>query len=59
MEQDGAAKRQVREEYAERVRHAFRCDPAILRLLEASQDDERAGRSVSLNEVLRQHPPAD
>jgi hypothetical protein len=58
-EPESAAQRQAREEHAERVRHAFRSDPEFLRLLEASQEDEREGRYVSLDEVLRQHPPAD
>jgi hypothetical protein len=56
---ESAAERQAREEHAERVRHAFRNNPEFLRLLEASQEDEREGRYVSLDDVIRQHPPAD
>jgi hypothetical protein len=59
LEPDSAAERQAREEHAEWVRHAFRSDPEFRRLLEASQEDEREGRYASLDEVLRQYPPAD
>jgi hypothetical protein len=57
-EPESADTRRKREEDAERVRHAFRSDPEFMRLLKESKKDEQAGRFVSLDEVLRQHPPA-
>jgi hypothetical protein len=48
-----------REERAERIRHAFRNDPEVRALLEASQADEREGHVVTLEEVILKYPVAD
>lgn len=58
-EPQSAEERQQLEERAERLRHAFRNDPEFMELLRASQEDERAGRFVDLEEVMQRYPAAD
>ena len=47
--------RRLLEERAERIRAEFRANPQINELLLASQEDEREGRYISHEEMLRRY----
>lgn len=58
-EPQSADERTQREEYAERVRDAYRQMPGFTDMLRRSQADVRAGRLIDHEDVLRKHPAAD
>jgi hypothetical protein len=44
---------------SERIRRRFLDDPAFLDMVRRSQEDERAGRLISHEELVRKHEIAD
>ena len=50
-----SAERQQREERAERIRAAYRNDPKIINMLKRSQEDERAGRFTTWEELQQKY----